>query len=135
MSTSAISVRDTRQGFLRRVLQADGLVCGLAGLLLFAAASPLSDLLGLSVTFLRVVGAILIPYAAVLLYLATRDVVSRRGAWGVVAVNVVWALDSVGLLLTGWVDPTTVGSVFIIGQALMVVAFAELQIIALRRGS
>ena len=130
-----MTVSSEREGFLQRVLLADAVVCGAGGLALLAAAGPLEDQLGLSVTFLRSVGAILIPYAAVLLFMATRDTISRRGAWAVVAVNILWAVDSVVLLLTGWVDPTTVGTVFVIGQAAIVAVFAELQIKGLRRGA
>jgi hypothetical protein len=42
-------------------------------------------------------------------------------------------LDCVALLFTGWIDPTLLGVAFILMQAVVVAAFAELQVIGLRR--
>ena len=37
------------------------------------------------------------------------------------------------LLLTGWIDPTLPGVAFVLIQAVVVAAFAELQVVGLRR--
>jgi hypothetical protein len=50
-----------------------------------------------------------------------------------IALNVLWVAASIGLLLSGWVAPTLLGYAFVIAQAVVVGAFAELQIIGLRR--
>ena len=73
------------------------------------------------------------PFAATLLYLVTRVERFRLLAWGIVASNFAWAVASGTLLLTGWVEPTNLGVAFVIGQALLVAGFADLQLIALRR--
>jgi hypothetical protein len=44
-----------------------------------------------------------------------------------------WAIDSVLLLTTGWVSPSALGYAFVVGQALVVTAFCELQFTAMRR--
>ena len=49
--------------------------------------------------------------------------------------NLLWALDSLLLLTTGWVAPTLWGYLFTVVQALAVVAFAGLQYAGLRRPS
>ncbi|HYG87370.1 MAG TPA: hypothetical protein VD978_14015 [Azospirillum sp.] len=118
---------------LRRVLHADGIVCAAMGALLTLAAAPLAGLLGLPAPLLRVVGISLLPLAAVLIYLATRAAIPRRGVWAVIAYDVLWVADSILLLVTGWVEPTALGYAFVIGQALVVAGFAELKYVGLRR--
>jgi hypothetical protein len=118
---------------LRRVMLADGVVSGSTGLLLALAAGPLADLLGLPGTLLRLAGIGLIPFAALVIVLATRATLSRLAVWDLIALNLLWVAGSLVLLLSGWVDPTAVGVAFTLAQALIVAAFAELQYIGLRR--
>ena len=121
------------QSLLRRALWADAIASGATGLLLLAAAGPLSALLGPHTGFLRPVGLGFLPWAALLVWLATRDDIPRRIAWAVVALNLLYAVDSVLLLFTGWVELTTFGYVFVVVQALAVAGLAELQYFGLRR--
>ena len=66
--------------FLRRSLQIDGVTSGLCGLLLVADAVSISALIGLTrVDLARAVGALLIVYAAALLWNGARATVSRGG--------------------------------------------------------
>lgn len=118
---------------LRRALLADGVVSGATGTLLFVAASPLGGLLGLNVALLQVAGLSLLPFAALLVYLAARDRTPPRLVWGIVGYNLLWVLDSVLLLVTGWAEPTVLGYLFTLGQALAVAVFAGLQYVGLRR--
>jgi hypothetical protein len=55
--------------------------------------------------------------------------------FAIVACNALWALDSVLLLVTGWVEPTILGEVFVVGQATVVAVLAELEFIGLRRST
>ncbi len=84
-------------------------------------------------SLLRIAGLVLLPYAAFVAMLARRDVLSRGAVWAVVAGNAIWAVDCVALLFTGWIDPSLLGVAFILVQALVVAAFAELQVVGLRR--
>lgn len=120
---------------LSRALLADGVVSGATGALMFAAAGPLSPLLGLQSPLLRTAGLSLLPFAALLVYLAVRPRVPRPLVWGIVGYNLLWALDSLLLLTTGWVAPTLWGYLFTVVQALAVAAFAGLQYAGLRRPS
>jgi hypothetical protein len=132
VTTATLTTTDTAQ-LLRRALLFDGATCAASGVLLALAASPLADLFGLPVELLRGVGLILLPVAAAVLYVATREVLPRPAVWGIVGLNLLWALASLLLLATGWVEPTGGGYLFVVLQALMVAAIAELQIVGLRR--
>lgn len=119
--------------FLKRVLLADAVASGATGLLSLLAAAPLSAMLGLPGGLLRGAGAVLLPYALAVAWLALRRAAPARGAvWAVVAINAVWALDSVLLLVSGWVAPTALGVAFVLAQAAAVAGFAVLQAAGLR---
>ena len=104
---------------LRRVLLADAVVSGATGI-------------GVPAALLRWAGVSLIPFAAFVAAVAMRDSISTAAVRVVIVANLLWAADSVLLLFTGWVDPTVLGYAFIIGQAVLVAALAEVQHIGLR---
>lgn len=110
-----------------RVVLADGIVVAASGLLFALAAGPLADWLGLPASFLRGLGVGLIPYAGVLLHAATRTRLTQKMVGVFAAVNLLWTAGSVALLVSGWSDPTTLGTVFVVLQGLIVLGFAELQ--------
>jgi len=121
--------------FLRRALLADAVVSGATAAALVAFAGVLEALFGVSATLLRYVGLILLPFAAVVLAFALRSGITRRSMQVIIVCNALWAVDSILLLFTGWLEPTLVGYAFIAGQALIVAAFAELQYVGLRRSA
>ncbi|WP_230530666.1 hypothetical protein [Microvirga roseola] len=118
---------------LRQALLADAATSAAFGLLALLAAGPLSPLLGLPEMLLRVSGGILLPFAALLSVLALRQQVSRPLVWAIVIANAVWAADSILLLVSEWVAPTSAGYAFVIAQALVVLMYAEFQYVGLRR--
>lgn len=118
---------------LRYAILADALVSGAAGLLMLLGADLLAGLLGLPVTLLRYAGLSLLPFAALVAWLGARAHPPRAAVWAVVAYNVLWAVDSILLLLTGWVSPTALGYAFVVAQAIAVALFAELQYLGMRR--
>ncbi len=87
-----------RTSFLRRALLADAVVSGIAGLILVGGASFLADRLMLSEPLLRYTGIGLIPYAAFVAYVATRESVDRTAIWAVIGLNVLWLVDWMVLL-------------------------------------
>ena len=119
--------------FLRRALLADALISGATGLLMLSGANVLASLLGLPEALLRYAGLVLLPYGALVAYVATREQLRRWAVWTVIVANAIWALGSIVLLLSGWVTPNALGYTFIIFQALVVAGFAEIQYIGLRR--
>lgn len=118
---------------LRRALQADALASGAMGLLLALAAGPLEELLGLPRALLLAAGIGLLPFALALGWLANRTTLRRGWVWAVLAINAVWVIDSLSLLALGWVEPTLLGNIFVIGQAVAVAVLAELEFFGLRR--
>jgi hypothetical protein len=69
----------TSNTFLRRILFVDAGISGVTGVLMLAAARPLAQWLGLPELLLRYAGFSLLPFAALVLYLATRDILPRAG--------------------------------------------------------
>ena len=118
---------------LRRALILDAVATAGMGALLLAAPVLLQELLGLPLALLRGAGAVLLPFAALLAWVARRPRVSPGAAGTLIVANVLWAIDSLVLPTTGWVDATTLGVVFVVGQGLIVAAFAALEYAGLRR--
>lgn len=123
----------TVPAFLRRVLALDAVSSAAMGALLLLAMTPLSSLLGLPEPLLLWAGVILLPFAAFVSWLAAREAPPHAGVWAAVGINAFWAVDSLVLLAVGWVEPTPLGAVFVVFQALVVGVFAALQIAGLRR--
>lgn len=96
---------------------------------------PLAEPLGLPVGLLRWAGVTLIPFAGFVAWLRMQDRVQRPLVFAVIACNVLWALDSVLLLFTGWVEVTVLGEVLVVGQALVVALIAQLELVGLRRST
>ena len=118
---------------LRTALKLDALVTGVNGAAYLLLAGPLGELLGLAPTLLRGAGAFLLAFAALVWVAGTRERVSRAAVSAIVAANAVWAIDSLVAALVGWGSPSTTGTVWLVTQALVVGAFAELQLTGLRR--
>ena len=121
--------------FLRRVLMLDAVATAGTGLMLTFGASLTKDLLGLPPSLMQYAGVSLLPFAALVGFLATRETISRPAVWAVIAYNALWSIDSIVLLATGAVAPTALGYAFVIAQAAVVALFAELEYVGLRRMS
>ena len=119
--------------FLRRVLTLDAVSSAAMGVLLLLALSPLTGLLGLPRPLLLWSGLSLLPFAAFVGWLATRELPPRAGVWAVIVLNAFWAVDSLLLLVAGWFEPTLLGAVFVVFQALIVGLFGALELAGLRR--
>lgn len=115
---------------LKTLLVVDAAMCLASGLLLAVAAGPLADLFALPVALLRGAGLILLPWGAFVGWCASRAP-GRRAVLVVVVVNLLWAVDSVLLLATGWVAPNGLGVAFVLVQAAMGGGIAVLQWLAL----
>ena len=119
--------------FLRNVLVLDAAASGATGLLLVAGAGVLEDLLGLPAALLREAGLILLPYVAFVAWVGMREPIARGAVWAIITANALWALASVGLLVSGLVRPTALGYTFVIAQAIVVALLGELQYAGLKR--
>ncbi|MDQ3748923.1 MAG: hypothetical protein M3367_07920 [Acidobacteriota bacterium] len=118
--------------FLRRVLFTDAATCIAMALLLALGSGMLGDFLRLPAQLLFYAGLSLFPFAAYLAYLGRRENVASLLVWMVIALNALWAFDSILILLAGWVEPNAFGYAFIVAQAVSVAVLAELEYLGLR---
>ena len=121
--------------FLRRAILADAIFSGASATLLSLGAGPLAPLLNLPEPLLRETGLFLIAYAALVGWLATRQAMPKALVMIVIAGNTARTLASIALLFSGAVTPNLLGGAFVVAQAIVVGALAELQYVGLRRSS
>ena len=119
--------------FLRNVLRADAGSCLASGAVQLAGGAALAGLLGLPQPLLAATGVLLLAYGAFAGWLSTREAVPR-GLLGLVAAgNAAWGLGCIGLLALAGLQPTALGTAWVLAQAATVIVLAELQWTALRR--
>ncbi|HEX6993955.1 MAG TPA: hypothetical protein VF339_07385 [Gammaproteobacteria bacterium] len=118
---------------LRVVLAFDAVTCVLMGSALLLAGSALGELLAIPPVVLRAAGAVLLLFAAGVGYLARRAVPSSAGVIAVIALNALWAIESLLALWAGWLDPNALGTAFVVAQAIAVAVIAEVQFLGMRR--
>jgi hypothetical protein len=125
----------SKSTFLRRVLVLDAVATGATAFLAVALAGLLSGWLGLPVGLLRGAGLVLVPFVALVAWAAARAQAPGGVVRAIIAMNGAWVIASLGLLPSGLVQPTGWGYAFVIAQAVIVGAFAELQIIGARKAA
>lgn len=118
---------------LRRVLIVDAVASGASGIAMIAFAEVLANLLQLPVDLLSEAGIVLLPFAAFVGFVASRAEPSRFAVWAIIVLNVVWVVDSIVLLFTGWVAPNALGYAFVIAQAAGILVLAELEYVGYRK--
>ena len=100
--------------------------------LLLFGAGPVAALTGLPLPGVaRAVGALLVVYAAALLWNARRASVSRAETLAAVVLNAGWVLGSIAVIELG--PLTMLGNLAVAAVALAVLGFAILEIVGLRR--
>jgi hypothetical protein len=125
----------TNNRFLQRALLADAAISGVTGLMLLLGGGVLSNVLGVPAPLLRMTGAILIPFAIAVLYFSAPPRLTRGAVQTIMTANVIWVVASVAVLVSGAIAPTTLGTAFVIFQAIVVAGFADLQFTGLRRAA
>lgn len=130
--TAATTARE-HGSLLRLALTLDAAVTGANGLAYLVAAGPLGDLFGLDSGLLRGVGAFLVAFAVLVAAAARSATPAPALVVSIIVANACWSAMSVVAALAGWGSPDTVGTVWIVMQAVVVGAFAELQTTGLRR--
>jgi hypothetical protein len=121
---------------LRRVLWADAAVSLAMALLLVFGASAIASLTALPEILLSGAGWALMPWVALVAFTATRNPLRTGLAWLVVALNVVWVVESGLLLAMDSIKANAMGVAFVLAQASGVLVLAALQatgLLALRR--
>jgi hypothetical protein len=119
--------------WLRRALGVDAAFSGVAGAAMLAGQTLLAPVLGLPPGLLAGAGGVALAWAALLGLMVRRASLPRALLWAVVLGNAAWVAASVALLVFSWVQPTVLGTTFLVAQALAVAVFMELQWWAMRR--
>ncbi|HEX8705418.1 MAG TPA: hypothetical protein VF815_41680 [Myxococcaceae bacterium] len=120
-------------GLLRLVLKLDAAVTGANALAYLALAPLLSELLGIPKEVQLPAGVFLLAYALAVLVTALRPAINRMAVSVFIAGNALWSIASLAVVFAGALPATTLGSVWIVLQAVVVAGFAVLQSIGLRR--
>jgi hypothetical protein len=119
--------------FLQRVLWFDAATCLITGAVFLTASATVERLLAIPAPLARVLAVVLLAFGAFVAFIGTRRELIRPAAWAIVVANALWAVESVLVLLLGWLQPNALGQWFVVAQALAVAVIAELQFIGLRR--
>jgi hypothetical protein len=121
--------------FLRKVLIADAVISGAAGLVMIGGADLTHSLLGLPSGLLFWAGVALIPFVATLGLIARANQAPAGVLPAIIAINIGWVAASLYVAFGPTFAPSLLGQVFVCLQAAIVLLFAELQFIGLRRRS
>jgi len=125
-------VSTSSDSLLRFAMRLDATLTGLIGLIVAAAAGPISELSGLSATQEFVSGAAFVAYGVVVYLLAgVRNV--RGFGMAVVAANIVCTIAAVALVELGTLPLTQAGVVSMLATGAYTAAFAVLQYLGVRR--
>jgi hypothetical protein len=119
--------------FLRRVLVVDAVFSGASGIGMIVFAELFANLLQLPAELISEAGIVLLPFAAFVGFVAARSEPARIAVWAIVAINVVWVVDSIVLLFTGWVAPNALGYTVVVAQAAGVLVLADLEYMGYRK--
>jgi hypothetical protein len=119
--------------FLRRVLVVDAVFSAVSGIGMIAFAELFANLLQLPAELISEAGIVLLPFAAFVGFVASRSEPARAAVWAIVAINIVWAVDSIVLLFTGWVAPNALGYTVVVAQAAGVLVLADLEYLGYRK--
>ena len=133
MSTQIVQTV-TESKLLRYALRGNGIFSAISGATLLVAAKPLATFMGLDWPLaLTITGIILLPYGALLLWVATQAEIDRGFAKTAVLLDALWVIGSIILLLTNWLNLSTAGNWTVALLAESVLTFAILQAVGLRR--
>lgn len=123
----------TMTPFLRNLLRVDAALSGLTALVLMADSEPLAAWTGMPAGVVQGIGAALVPWTALLAWLASRAVVPAAAIGTVIALNFVWALDCALAAFGVLGAPNGLGIAMLAVQAVGTALLAELEWMGLRR--
>lgn len=118
--------------FLRSIFKLDALTCFAFFLLLAFGAGTLAPLIGLDAGFIRIAGWVLLPCAALFLWLGTRVPPLTIAVLGILG-NFLWVAESIAVIVTRQSVITAFGVAFIGVQAAGVLGLALLESYGVKR--
>lgn len=126
-------ILEAQRPLIQRALWLDGVVSLLAGLACLPVLGWLAVQFGVPSSAVMAVAAFMAGYGLWLLLLAQGIRQPAPWLWGIVIGNALWVAASVALAFSGWIAPSTVGIVLLLGQAAVVLVLTELQFFGMRR--
>jgi hypothetical protein len=119
---------------LHRILWINSLSSAAAGTAAVVASGPLASFMGVATPLaLMILGLGLLLFAGGVYYTATRETINRRHAWIIFELDVAWIIGSALILLTDAFSLSTGGRWAVLILADLVLAFAIVEFIGLRR--
>ena len=122
---------EDRTRMLRKALMGNALFSTVSGLIILFAQRWVLGILGLSNTNLYILGGALIVFAATLVINARKQKLKISDAWTAVLMDLAWVVGSGVVIFT--IPFSTEGKWVVGGVAELVLLFAALQFIGLRR--
>ncbi len=119
--------------FLKNALIADAVASAAIAVLHLARPHAVTGLLNLPEALLQGTGLFIAGYVLVLAALAASRAVWRPLVWFIVVGNVLWALASIDIVVLGLVEPSALGSAYVVAQALCTLGLAALQYAGLKK--
>lgn len=119
--------------YLRKVLLADAVISGAAGLAMIGGADFTHGLLGLPSALIFWSGVALIPFVTMLALIVRAGAAPKGLLVAIIGINFAWVAGSLFVAFGPMFAPTLLGQAFIVAQAATVFLLAELQVTGLRR--
>ena len=126
---TTLSTRSS-DSLLRMAMRVDAVLSGLCGIVLMAAAGPLSGFTGFSRAAELGIGAVFVAYAAAVLWASGLPRVRTAGIATAIA-NVVFTVAAVLAVIE--LELTTAGVVLTLASGVYTLVFADLQYLGVRR--
>lgn len=122
------------KSLLHKVLRLNAAFSGLFGLVFLLFPSKFSGMFGLSNEMaITITGVLLIGWEIFVFQLIRQPQVSVAGVWTVILGDLAWVSGSIALLLGDWLPLTKTGFWFVAIIADIILVFAIVQYIGLRR--
>ena len=123
---------DSSDSLLRLAMRADATFTGLIGLIVAAAADPISSLTGLTSVQEYGLGAGFVLYGLAVFVLAALPNL-RRAGMGVAVANVVYTLAAIAVAAADWLPLTALGVAATLASGVYTAFFGYLQYLGVRR--
>ena len=120
---------------LRNALLADAASCVSMGLIIALGNRMIAALTAIPTSLLFYAGLLLLPIGLFMAMVAARPNAPSALTWPIIIGNLLWAVLSFGLILSGLIQPNALGVALIVAQALVVLALTALEYGALQRAT
>jgi len=128
------SITQSKDQLIRNALRANSLFSGISGVIILFDSGFLVDFMGAGTSlFYLALGVDLLIYAAVLFYFSGQASMDKRVAWFAIDADVLWVLGSAVILLGNMFDISIAGKWLILIIADIVLVFAIVQYLGIRR--